>query len=195
MNSMEAKARSFRWKLERCFFLVTIGVAFSCCALFAQENFGGHAPSVTLSPPAIPTIVRGTAGKVELRFHITPGFHVNSNTPSEEYLIPTALRMDAPTDIVVGRIIYPAGQNISLPFAPDQKLNVYSGDFTLFVTIRPLSSVIKGKYGLHGRLKYQACDKAACYPPKEIPVAFDVQVAKPASTGHHNPAQSPNIHN
>jgi hypothetical protein len=103
--------------------------------------------------------------------------------------------MDAPTDIVVGRILYPAGQNISLPFAPDQKLNVYSGAFTLFVTIRPLSSVIQGKYALHGRLKYQACDKAACYPPKNLPVTFEVQVAKAPPAPRRNPAQSPHVHN
>lgn len=170
-------------------------IIFFCSAVKAQENFGGHAPSVVLSPPAIPTIVRGTAGKVELHFHITSGFHINSNKPSEEYLIPTALRMDAPTDIVVGRVLYPAGQNMTLPFAPDQKLNVYSGEFTLYVTIRPLSSVIQGKYALHGKLKYQACDKAACYPPKNLPVDFEVKVAKAPPPPRRNPAQSPHVHN
>ena len=159
----------------------------------AQESFGSKVPSVTLSAPSIPNIIRGTAGKAELHFHITPGFHINSNTPSEEYLIPTALRMDAPTDIVVGRIIYPTGQNITLPFAPDLKLNVYSGEFPVFVTVRPLSSVLPGKYALHGRLKYQACDKAACYPPKELPVDFEVRVAKSTHHVRRDPAQSPHI--
>ena len=160
----------------------------------AQEGFGSKVPSVTLSAPAIPSIIRGTPGKAELHFHITPGFHINSNAPSEEYLIPTALRMDAPTDIVVGRIIYPAGQNITLPFAPDLKLNVYSGEFSVFVTVRPLSSVLPGKYALRDRLKYQACDKAACYPPKELPVDFEVKVAKSTHHVRHDPAQSPHIH-
>src|SRR6185312_1761715 len=159
----------------------------------AQEGFGSKVPSVTLSVPAIPNIVRGTPGKAELHFHITPGFHINSNTPSEEYLIPTALRMDAPTDIVVGRIIYPTGQNITLPFAPDLKLNVYSGEFSVLVTVRPLSSVLPGKYALRGRLKYQACDKAACYPPKELPVNFEVKVAKSTHHVRRDPAQSPHI--
>lgn len=159
----------------------------------AQGGFGSKVPSVTLSTPAIPSIIRGTAGKAELHFHITPGFHVNSNTPSEEYLIPTALRMDAPTDIIVGRVIYQAGQNITLPFAPDLKLNVYSGEFAVLVTIRPLSSVLPGKYALRGRLKYQACDKAACYPPKELPVNFEVRVAKSTHHVRRDPAQSPHI--
>lgn len=170
-------------------FLLLIGARSS-----AQEGFGSKVPSVSLSAPAIPSIIRGTAGKAELLFHITPGFHINSNAPSEEYLIPTALRMDAPTDIMVGRIIYPTGQNITLPFAPDLKLNVYSGEFTVLVTVRPLSSVLPGKYALRGRLKYQACDKAACYPPKELPVDFEVKVAKSTHHVRHDPAQSPHIH-
>jgi hypothetical protein len=182
-----APCRSFAIATTLAIFLLT-GARSS-----AQEGFGSKVPSVTLSAPAIPSIIRGTPGKAELHFHITPGFHINSNTPSEEYLIPTALRMDAPTDIVVGRIIYPTGQNITLPFAPDLKLNVYSGEFSVLVTVRPLSSVLPGKYALRGRLKYQACDKAACYPPKELPVNFEVKVAKSTHHVRRDPAQSPHI--
>ena len=170
--------------------------AISLCALsYAQDNPGAQAPSVTMAPTVITSVTRGSSGKVELQFRIARGFHINSNAPTEEYLIPTGLKMEAPTDIVVGRITYPDGQNITLPFAPDLKLNVYTGDFSVFVNVRPLSTVIPGKYALHGRLKYQACDKAACYPPKEMPVTFEIKVAKSTATGgHHNPAQSPHAH-
>jgi hypothetical protein len=194
MRVLRTTPQPYRLKHLSSFLLFAVAFVCSCSLLTAQERPGSSVPSVTLSPPAIPTIVRGTAGKVELRFHITPGFHINSNKPSEEYLIPTALGMDAPTDIVVGRVTYPLGQNITLPFAPDMKLNVYSGEFTLLVTIRPLTSVVHGKYALHGRLRYQACDKAACYPPKNLPVSFEVNVAKGARPVHRNPAQSPHAH-
>lgn len=195
MRVLRTTTQPCRRKCLRSILFLAIVFVCSCCLLTAQEQLGSSAPSVTLSPPAVPTIVRGTPGKVELRFHITSGFHINSNKPSEEYLIPTALSMDAPTDIVVGRVTYPQGQNITLPFAPDMKLNVYSGEFTLLVTIRPLSSVVHGKYALHGRLRYQACDKAACYPPRNLPVSFEVNVAKGAPPVHRNPAQSPHVHN
>ncbi len=103
---------------------------------------------------------------MELRFHVSSGFHVNSNKPSEEYLIPTVLKLDAPTDIVLGRITYPEGQEMSFAFAPNEKLSVYSGEFDLAVMVRPLASVLPGEYGFRGQLRYQACDNAACYPPK-----------------------------
>jgi hypothetical protein len=126
---------------------------------------------------------------------VPSGYHINSNKPSAEYLIPTSLRLDVPTDIVVGKIDYPEGHDMSFAFAPDEKLSVYTGDFAITLNVRPLSGVLPGKYEFHGELKYQACDNAACYPPKKLPVRFEVKVLKAPKPKAKNPAQSPNVHN
>jgi hypothetical protein len=102
--------------------------------------------------------------------------------------------MDPPTDIAIGRISYPDGKDMSFPFAPDEPLNVYTGDFAVELSVHPLHTVVPGKYAMHGQLKYQACDNAACYPPKTLPVDFQVKVLKAPATGGHNPAQSPHAH-
>ncbi len=62
------------------------------------------------------------------------------------------------------------------------------------VSVRPLASVLPGKYVLRGNLKYQACDNAACYPPKQLPVQFEVKVVKAPPPPRKNPGQSPHIH-
>jgi hypothetical protein len=169
--------------------------ALSAATLVAQESPGRKAPSVTMAPPSVATIVRGKAGTVELQFRIASGFHINSNTPSEEYLIPTVLKLDPPTDIVIGKITYPPGEEMSFAFAPDEKLSVYTGDFAVAVSVRPLASVLPSKYEFRGTLKYQSCDNAACYPPKQLPVAFEVKVVKAPAPPAKNPAQSPHAHN
>ena len=172
-----------------------VGVGLALLALLAAaESPGKKGPSVTVAPVDPVTVTRGQAGAVSLHFRVAPGFHINSNTPKSEFLIPTALRIDAPTDIAITRLSYPAGKDMSFPFAPDEPLNVYSGDFTVTMAVRPLHTVLPGKYAIHGELKYQACDNAACYPPKKLPVGFDVKVLKGASTGGKNPAQSPHAH-
>jgi hypothetical protein len=160
------------------------------------QNFspGKKVPSVTMSPVSLATITRGRSGTVHLNFRVGSGFHINSNTPKSDYLIPTSLKLDAPTDIVVGRVTYPPGHDTSFPFAPDEKLNVYSGEFTLAVLVRPLAHVLPGKYAFHGTLKFQACDNAACYPPKKVPVDFDVKIVKAPPPPRRNPGQSPHIH-
>ena len=164
--------------------------------LVAQDTLspGKKTPSVTLSPVPIVTITRGKPGTVELHFRVVAGFHINSNTPKSEFLIPTTLKLDPPTDIVVGKVTYPAGEDMSFAFAPDEKLNVYSGAFSLSVIVRPLASVVPSKYALRGQLKYQACDNAACYPPKQLPVEFEVKVVKAPPAPRKNPAQSPHAH-
>jgi len=163
-------------------------------AAAAQDMPGTKVPSVTFQPPPIATIVRGQEGGINLQFRVASGFHINSNTPTEEYLIPTALKLDVPTDLVVGRIAYPAGEEASFAFAPDEKLSVYSGDFELTVNVRALSTVVPGKYEFRGELKYQACDNAACYPPKQTQVNFEVKVVKAPVPKKANPGQSPHVH-
>jgi hypothetical protein len=155
----------------------------------------GKAPKVTMVPLPLTTVQRAKATMVKLDFHIPGGYHINSNMPKSEFLIPTALKMDLPTDIILGKIEYPAGQDRSFPFSPDEKLSVYSGDFTIAVAVHPLVSVVPGKYQMRGVLRYQACDNSACYPPKNLPVSFEVKVVKEPGTHHSNPAQSPHVHN
>jgi hypothetical protein len=170
-------------------------VPFVLLAAFAfAQSPGKKTPSVTLAPIDLVTVTRGQGAAVSLHFRVAPGFHINSNTPKSEFLIPTALKMDAPTDIALTRTSYPVGKDMTFPFAPDEPLNVYTGDFTVSMTVRPLHTVQPGKYAIHGDLKYQACDNAACYPPKHLPVDFEVKVLKGATPSGKNPAQSPHAH-
>jgi hypothetical protein len=155
----------------------------------------GKAPSVSMAPVPLVTTPRAAQTMVSLNFRVASGFHINSNAPKSEFLIPTALKMDLPTDIILGRIAYPEGKDLTFPFSPDEKLNVYNGDFTINVAVHPLHGVVPGKYVMHGVLRYQACDNAQCFPPKTLPVNFEVKVVKEPATAHRNPAQSPHVHN
>jgi len=170
-------------------------IAVSAVLLRAQDMPGRKVPSVSLLATPVANVFRGRGNPVELQFRVQSGFHINSNKPAAEYLIPTTLKIDAPTDIMLGRISYPEGQEMSFAFAPEEKLSVYSGDFSLSVMVRPLASVLPGRYAFRGELKYQACDNAACYPPKKLPVRFEVKVVKPSPARRKNPAQSPHVHN
>ena len=172
---------------------LTIGcVALLCGAGWTQS---GKSPSVSMAPVSLVTAQRTEQTMVRLDFRVASGFHINSNAPKSEFLIPTALKMDLPTDIVLGKIEYPEGQDLAFPFSPDEKLSVYSGDFAINLAVHPLKTVVPGKYVMHGVLRYQACDNAQCFPPKTLPVSFDVKVVKEPPAPRANPPQSPHIHN
>jgi len=160
----------------------------------AQDDLGTQSPAVKMAPAPVVTIVQGKPATVPLDFRVASGYHINSNKPKSEFLIPTVLKVEPATDIVIGKITYPDGKDMSFAFSPDEKLNVYTGDFKVEVLVHPLHTMQTGKYVVRGTLKYQACDNAACYPPKQLPISFDVKIAKAVPTGGKNPAQSPHAH-
>ena len=112
------------------------------------------------------TVAAGKRGVLELRFRLDDGFHVNSHTPKSELQIPTALELGSATGVKVTAAEYPAGKEYSFSFDPSEKLDVYSDSFVVKVPV----VAVAGEHELKGELKYQACDKAACYPPRTLPV-------------------------
>jgi Disulphide bond corrector protein DsbC len=159
-----------------------------------QSLAGRKTPSVTMSPAAMIKVTRGKSNTVKLRFRVGAGFHVNSSHPKSEFLIPTSLKLNPPTDIMIGGVTFPAGEEMSFAFAPDDKLSVYTGEFPVTLELRPLAEVLPARYMIHGVLRYQACDNSACYPPKKLPVQFEVQIIKAPPPPRKNPAQSPHVH-
>ena len=111
-------------------------------------------------------IAAGKRSVLELHFRVIDGFHVNSHTPKSELLIPTRITLQPTAGVKEEDVEYPAGTSYSFSFDPTEKLDVYSGAFTvkLPVVAEP------GAHTIEGALRYQACDHAACYPPKTLPV-------------------------
>jgi hypothetical protein len=175
-------------------YTLALGLLLISGSAYGQDEHAPKGPAVSMAPAPLVTIKQGKSSSVPLSFRVASGYHINSNRPKSEFLIPTTLKVDATTDILIGKIAYPEGQDMSFTFAPDEKLNVYTGDFEVDVLVRPLRDVQVGKYVIRGTLKYQACDNAACYPPKQLPVSFDVKIAKTPPPPRKNPAQSPHAH-
>ncbi|MGA8215924.1 MAG: protein-disulfide reductase DsbD domain-containing protein [Candidatus Sulfotelmatobacter sp.] len=194
MMGLQTRPQNFATR-TRCRLCVLLTLTALATASPSSAQTLGKAPSLTMAAVPLTTAQRASQTMVNLNFRIPAGYHINSNTPKSEFLIATALKMDLPTDIILGKIEYPAGEDRNFPFSPDEKLSVYSGDFTIAVGVHPLHSVVPGKYVMHGVLRYQACDNAACYPPKNLPVSFEVKVVKEPPEHHANPAQSPHVHN
>jgi hypothetical protein len=174
-----------------CFLLVL----FAGLAVAAAQN----APSrtfVSFEPMSTVHVTPGKSTPVVFHFHVTSGYHINSNKPTTPELIPTVVHFSLPGELVVGRVQYPAGQLTSFPFDPTQKLSVYSGDVLIKAMVLSTGDAGTGTYTVHGDLKYQACDNNACYPPKKLPLVFNVSVGPHGkrSTKARPTATSPHIH-
>jgi len=152
-------------------------------------------PSVRVAPVATVSVSQGKSSQVQLDFRVADGFHINSHQPKSDLLVPTAIRFEPPTNLAIGKISYPAGQDLTFDFAPQEKLNVYTGDFRVTALVRAARSMPPGTFRVRGTLKYQACDNKQCFPPSQLPLAFDVKVKKVSSrSASRNTGQSPHIH-
>lgn len=135
---------------------------------------------VTLAPVEMVQVPVGGTAPLRLRFVVGSGLHINSHKPNSDLQIPTTLKLNLPTDLGVGRVEFPAGQDLTFGFAPDVKLSVYSGEFTVTGKMSAVRTAAPGNFTVHGTLRYQACDDKLCYPPKDLDFAFNVKVVKGA---------------
>lgn len=135
-------------------------------------------PTVSFESASPVVVTPGHVGHVTLTFRVGEGFHINSHKPLDELLLPTVVKLDPPTDIMIANIEYPDGEMLSFPFSPESKLSVYSGEFRVTAAVRPAAAMPRGTFRVHGDLRFQACNNRQCFPPKKIPVQFDVKVEK-----------------
>lgn len=115
------------------------------------------------------TVAAGKRALLELHFRVADGFHVNSHTPNSDLLIPTLMEVEPSDGVKVAEAVFPVGSIFSFDFDPKEKLDVYQGPFTVQLPV----IAAPGAHTLQGTLKYQACNRAQCYPPRSLPVEID----------------------
>ncbi len=147
-------------------------------ALGCAPLLQGQGPEVAILPMQPVTVTAGSSATFSVTFRITPGYHINSNKPYSDLLIPTQLKLSPPTELMAGKVQYPQGQDINLAAMPEEKLNVYSGTVTLNGMLRAMSNASRGTFRVRGELQYQACSDRQCFPPRTALLDFDVKVVR-----------------
>lgn len=111
---------------------------------------------------------------------IAEGWHVNSNTPTEDFAIKTELKLDPATAELIGAPVYPAGTMKAFQFSGGKELSVYDG--TVPIAFR--AKLKPGATKIGAILRYQACSDTICLPPKDATADVDVNTltAAPAAT-------------
>ncbi|NND91628.1 MAG: DUF255 domain-containing protein [Granulosicoccus sp.] len=101
--------------------------------------------------------VRVDDGSLAVLLDIAPGWHINSNEPYQDYLIPTTLRA---IDGTFASITYPAAIDRQLGFQRAQ-LSLYQGSVVLrAITASPDVRQLQ--------IQLQACSDEVCLPPESL---------------------------
>jgi hypothetical protein len=161
------------------------------CAAVAHAQ--GSSPTVTVAPIGTIVVTRGGKAALKLALQVNRGFHVNSNQPNDEMLLPTVVHLNPPQGIMIVNVQYPAGEQLALPIMGNEKLSVYSGTFEVTAEVRIPKSAPLGTQRVHGEVKFQACDNRQCFPPKTTPLEFDVKVVARKVKKSTYTAASPHI--
>jgi hypothetical protein len=136
----------------------------------AQDGSGPKPQAVSFLYPEQVTIHAGKPEQVELHFRIGSGLHINSHTPSDEFYIATSFTLANSDGVKLADATYPPGVSMTLASDPSTKLSVYTGEFVIQAQL--VSEA--GNHLAQGKLRYQACDRNQCMPPKTISVPIDV---------------------
>lgn len=104
----------------------------------------------------------GGNGKVIVVVVIDPGYHINANPASLDYLIPTTLNVTNQTAL---RVIYPEPVRFKPKFA-DEALDVYQGTIRIIAEFPEGALTRTGR--LFGTLTVQACNDESCLPPADL---------------------------
>ena len=128
---------------------------------------------------------RGKQLDVAVVMKIKEGFHVNARETTFDYLIPTDLKVEAPSGLKAGAVKYPKGALHKFNFAKDQALNVYADTVTLFVPVTVEAGAPLGQQHLSLKLRYQACNNEVCLPPVTLPVDAVIRVTSGESRPSH----------
>ena len=108
--------------------------------------------------------------KAELR----AGFHVNSNAPADEFLIPLKLTWSK-EPLETEQVTYPKPQFEKFDFSP-KPVSIYSGTFEIVTRFKAPASAPPGPGVMTGKLRYQACNNKECLPPRNVDVRFTVDL-------------------
>ncbi|MES1243803.1 MAG: thioredoxin domain-containing protein [Acidobacteriota bacterium] len=106
--------------------------------------------------------------RFRMELEIRPGWHIQANPASEEYLVPTEVVAEGGAE--VRGLSYPQGETMAAGFVGGRPLAVYAG------RVEVIGEVKRGEVKRGGGrlvVRFQPCDDSRCLPPVEHPVLLE----------------------
>ncbi len=131
--------------------------------------------SIRTIPPA-GSLEPGKTGVLNVELQIAPPYHINSDHPLQDYLIPTTLGIEPQTGVTFGKAVFPPAPIKKLPVS-DSPMAVYEGAVRVAVEITPDPRSGPKEIRVVGRVRYQACNDRTCLPPTTQSFSLTLPVA------------------
>ena len=146
------------------FWLILAGLLISS-AVLAAGQVGESVLSVRVLAPPTP-FAPGKTAEVTLELRVAPGFHVNSDQPVDEKIVPTTVDFKPAAGVKFEAAVFPLAEMKMFSFT-DKPLAVFEGTVKLMIPVT-LAKDFKGReVVIEGAVGYQACDNDSCLAPDE----------------------------
>jgi thiol:disulfide interchange protein DsbD len=141
-------------------------------ATSAWAQFRGFQAATVMPPPPV-VLTADEAVEASIFVRIRHGYHINSDKPAEQYMIPTRLtwNLESPS---TSDVIYPEAELFVSQFS-DEALLVYSGEVEFKTKFVVPAKVRSGLTELTGTLRYQACTDKACLAPTSVEFTLPIR--------------------
>jgi thioredoxin:protein disulfide reductase len=146
---------------------------FPLISLLSASALAQSSASVVKVSQSSVKVKKGGAAAGTITLTIDGGYHINSNRPSEKYLIPTTLKLLPLAGFTVGGVVYPKAKLQKFTFS-EKPLSVYEGQVVLKFNVR--AGAAAGSQTLKGKLTIQACNDQQCLRPQTVDVNIPVEV-------------------
>jgi thiol:disulfide interchange protein DsbD len=154
--------------------LLILTAAYTVSAQFPFSSPGELVQAETFA--SLNAFHPGSSGHIAIRVTVKDGWHINSNRPLDEYLIPTVLEVNAPDGITVTDILYPEAELAKLEIS-DKKMSLYHGTVVLGAGIAIDETTLPGEYTVRLVVKYQGCNNMTCLEPSSAAANITIRVA------------------
>lgn len=119
----------------------------------------------------------GSSGYLAITAFITDGWHINSPSPPDSYMIPTLLKVKMPDGIIAVKTLYPEAEEKILKIS-DSPLPLYEGQVTFGILFKIHEDIKPGNYKIIATLNYQGCNNMTCLQPADSRVEIDLTVTE-----------------
>lgn len=120
-------------------------------------------------------VLPGSAVRVAIRLRMPNGFYINTEQPSDPYLVPTSISLATMSGVQLSRVVYPAAVSLSQRGA-SRALRVLPQDAVVGASLTVESRVSPQQLTVPIAVRYQACSVSRCDIPARAESFLEVRV-------------------
>ncbi len=152
--------------------LLTFLVSYS----FSFAQLGGNKQIIHIKPyQSFDKVYPGSEFKIAVKVNVDSGWHINSDKPYEDFLIPSKISIDT-TTFKLTKIAYPKPRDLKLDIS-ETPLSVWESEVYVGALVKAPENLSPGKYKLPVYIDYQACNNMTCMPPNTAKDTIEIEIA------------------